>query len=124
MTRRDFSRGLVFAIVAIPAGRILAGCGGDGALTLDEAPTGAGEGSMTFTSSVVSGHAHTFTLDAIFVDDSPATGIPGRTGTVEKHSHSVVLSQEELDAIAAGGAVEKNTSLSNAHLHRFVFVRA
>jgi len=145
MERREFNRQLLVAVIAIPAARMLAACTSDNQ-TLAYAdlstPTSPGPvvdaasqpadlattspadlamGSITYVSSNVAGHAHTVTLEVTLFSAPPSAGITRETSVASSHSHSVSLTMQELQAIAAGGTVSKDTTLVQSHTHTFVF---
>jgi hypothetical protein len=77
-----------------------------------------------FTSSLVSGHTHTFTLSQAELTTPPATGLDRDTSLVQGHVHMVVLTAADLRAIDTGGTVEKVTSVDAGHDHAFSFQKA
>jgi len=80
--------------------------------------------TLTFTSSVVSAHSHTFSMTTAEVDTPPTGGITRDTSIAQAHFHVVTLTEADLDSIAAGNTVEKTTSLAAGHDHVFSFSRA
>jgi hypothetical protein len=102
-------------LLILPAGWSATGCGGGGYGTTN-ATTG---NSLQFTSSVVGGHSHDFSLDETALAQPPAAGLTGNTTTAAGHLHMVSLSEAELAQIEGGATVTKETSVASAHTHTF-----
>ena len=78
---------------------------------------------LTFISSVVNAHTHGFTLQVSEIDNPPPTGVNRDSALGAGHTHLVTLSAAELDTIAAGGTVTKETGDTFGHTHIFTFMR-
>jgi hypothetical protein len=80
--------------------------------------------SFTYTSSSVSGHEHQVTLEVALFASPPTSGVTRETTVADGHTHMVTLTMDELQTIAAGGTVSKDTTITQSHLHTFVFMNA
>jgi hypothetical protein len=149
MERRQFVRHLVTATIAIPAAKILAGCDSGQTIAVTITPTDfstasgppidaatgppvdaamgqvdAAAASITYTSSSVAGHTHQVTLETVLFSSPPSAGVSRDTTVVSGHSHVVMLTQAELQSIAAGSTVMKDTSIAQNHTHTFTFTNS
>jgi len=75
--------------------------------------------NLSFTSSVVSGHSHSFAFTE--ADFTAGATITRDTGVTGGHSHSVTVSPADLSTINQGGLVSIDTSNVSAHFHNFQF---
>ena len=123
MDRREFLRRAGLIVVAIPAGELLAACGGAG--TGNQGAHGADGGTgqtQTFTSTLVGGHTHEVTIAVANFGVPPASGITKTTTQTNSHTHQVSLTQAELKAVHNGQTVTKDTTVNAGHKHSFAFV--
>jgi hypothetical protein len=125
MERRVFLTKLGAVIVLLPAARLLSGCGSstpgvpaNGGIGVTSTPT-----LLTFTSSVVLGHTHTFPILISALTSPPNDGFTGNTSTTNAHTHVVTLSESDLSTIESGQVVTKTTSSTEAHTHDFAFTK-
>lgn len=120
-SRRQF----VGTIFVLPMGTFLVRCssssgsGGGG----PAAPPQESGGRITYTSSNVSDHFHTFALDAEALTSPPVGGVSGSTSTDAGHSHSVSITASELQNVGAGQSINRTTSEVSGHTHVFTFVK-
>ena len=111
------------------AGGSAAGAGGTstagagGTSTAGAGGTGAPM-TLTFISSTVQNHTHTFQITMTELASPPANGIDRETSQDAGHTHAVALSAGELQAIANGQTITKTTSLVSGHTHQFTFVKS
>jgi hypothetical protein len=91
--------------------------------------TPPGYETQMFRSSLALGHAHRFVLQSSDVDLAPAEGSNYVTGgpepTTEAHTHTVVLTAEDLLRLGRGETVSVESSespLPSPHVHRFEIV--
>ena len=105
-----------------PASNTSAGTGGSDPNAPAAAPTQS-NGMDVYTSSTVSQHHHTFTLDDAAIATPPADGVSGDTSTDGMHSHSVAISSDQLAQVAAGDSVEITSGVAGSHTHVFTFVK-
>jgi hypothetical protein len=116
MKRREFLVRVGSLALSVPATRLLVGC--------EDAPNEAGgPPSLTFTSSIDSGHSHRVALEVAIIQDPPASGTEPTTSEVNGHVHTVVLTEADLAAIRDNQAVTKPTSIDADHAHAFTFRR-
>jgi hypothetical protein len=122
MERRAFLTQLGTIILILPAARLISGCG-TSSPTPSNPPSGPTStpppGQLTFTSSVVLDHTHTFGIMVTAISSPPAAG-----RTTSGHSHVVTLSQMDLQTIEGGGTVTSTTSSAEGHTHTFTFSNA
>jgi hypothetical protein len=76
-----------------------------------------------YTSSTVSQHHHTFTLDDSAIAAPPSAGVSGDSSTDGAHSHTVSISADQLSQVAMGGSVKITCGASGGHTHVFTFVK-
>jgi hypothetical protein len=115
MERREMVLRLGTLVLALPAGHLLAACGGD------DSGSGAQADALTFTSSVDDGHRHTVTIERASLTDSPPAGVQRVTSSDTGHNHVVVLTEADLDTINAGQTVTRQSTEDDGHSHTFVF---
>jgi hypothetical protein len=141
MNRREFARYLGVTVIAIPAARLLSACGDDTTtttiiqdfsvapgppapvqdLSTPATPQDLAVSSITYTSSLVSGHQHQLTLEVSLFSNPPAADTVRQTTVAQSHSHTVTLTQAQLQSIGAGGTVTVTTSVVLEHVHTFMF---
>ncbi|HEX3851158.1 MAG TPA: hypothetical protein VHW01_09340, partial [Polyangiaceae bacterium] len=80
-------------------------------------------GMDIYTSSTVSAHAHTFSLDDTATSAPPAAGVNGDSSTDEGHSHTVAISMDQLQQVSTGSSVEVTSGSAVGHTHVFTFVK-
>jgi hypothetical protein len=118
MERREFlirsAKGGSLLLI-LPVGWTVAGCGSN-----STTPTGTGS-ALRFTSSNVQGHTHDFSIDLVDLTSPPVAGLSGDTTVSLGHTHTVSLSQSELQEIEAGQTISKDTSSVQGHTHNFAF---
>jgi hypothetical protein len=127
MERREFlirSAKSGAVLVLVPAGWTLA-CNSstsNGTSTDAAAGTTGSTGSgLRYTSDVVSGHSHDFTIVMTDLSSPSAAGLSGQTTVAQSHTHTVSLTLADLMQIESGAAVTKQTSTVLSHLHTFQF---
>jgi hypothetical protein len=109
MHRRRF---LIVVGGACAAAPVLAACGGDGS----SSPDAAGASFIVMNQDDAD-HLHQLEVRCIdLIDPAPVTYTA--TGP---HEHTIALSAQEVEAIAAGETVE--ISFTDGHAHRFVIER-
>ena len=86
------------------------------------APTQSG-GMDVYTSSTVSQHHHTFTLDDSAISSPPTDGVSGDSSTDGMHSHTVAISAAQLGQVANNESVQVTSGVAGAHTHVFTFVK-
>jgi hypothetical protein len=110
MNRRDFLVQGSKVMLILPAAWVIGGCGP--------------ENDVQFTSSVIFGHSHRFTVNAIDLDQPSPAGISKDTSTDDGHTHRIELTEQDLAEIGAGQTVQKVTSEVAGHVHPFLFSRS
>lgn len=116
ITRKHFLRFLVRGTAAgVAGGALLAACGGDDAGATD-APVASGNCLQNGTTvAIATNHGHALTVPMAHVQaGTPQTYDIRGTGT---HAHSVTLSANHFQTLAANGTVTVTTSLGD-HTHR------
>jgi len=106
----------------LPAGWGAGACGsGSSYGTQTPSGTTASGNGLRFTSDVVGGHSHDFSIAMTDLSSPPSAGLSGSTTVASSHTHTVSLSVDELTAIESGQTVTKDTSNVQAHMHTFQF---
>jgi hypothetical protein len=126
--RRQFLIDSGRVLLVLPAGWAVLGCS-DNDSDNNNIPstvpptTNVTTGTLSYTSTVVAGHNHTFTLMMAEVDSPPAVGIARNTGpaSTDGHVHVVVLTNAQLATIGMNGTVTMDTSVVENHSHTFTF---
>lgn len=122
-TRRAFLGSTGRVLVLLPAGFVLGACGDAADECANAGDVEEDSDRVVFTSECGSGHTHDFTVMRASLNDVPSDGVRGTTTSYEgKHTHTVELSADDLEMIAAGMLVTKRTSLDAAHRHTFDFM--
>ena len=85
-------------------------------------PTQSG-GMDIYTSTTVSAHAHTFTLDDAAISAPPAAGVSGDSSVAQGHSHTVAISMAQLQQVSTGSSVQITSGAAGGHTHVFTFVK-
>lgn len=80
--------------------------------------------SHTFTSSTDSGHSHTVTMSQSEVNSPPAGGISRQTSSSSGHTHVFSMAQAQMMMMMqGGGAVSVTTSVDSGHSHTFSMMK-
>lgn len=122
MAQELHRRRFVAALLVLPAGTFLVSCSDDAGGRGAAAPRVSGD-RVIYTSTVDSGHSHTFSMPTSALDGTPAEGVSGETSSDSGHTHSVSVSTAELERIATGESIKKTTSADSGHSHLFTFVK-
>ncbi len=86
------------------------------------APTQS-NGMDVYTSSTVSQHSHTFTLDDTAITTPPSAGVSGDSSDVGMHTHTVAISMDQLTQVGMGQSVQVTSGVAGGHTHVFTFVK-
>ncbi len=76
-----------------------------------------------YTSTTVSQHSHTFSLDDTAISAPPTDGVNGDSSTAQGHSHTVAISMAQLKQVATGSSVQVTSGDAGGHTHVFTFVK-
>jgi hypothetical protein len=114
MNRREVIFRIGGLLLALPASRVLLACGGDSG-------GGTDPNSLRFISSSDLGHTHFFFLEKNEITNPPTAGIDRLTTNDLAHTHSVTLTEADLDNINAGQTITITTSNDDNHTHTFNF---
>jgi hypothetical protein len=76
-----------------------------------------------YTSSTVSAHSHTFSLDDAAISAPPAAGVSGDSSVAQGHSHTVAISMAQLQQVSTGSSVQVTSGDEGGHTHVFTFVK-
>lgn len=76
---------------------------------------------LTVNSACVDDHVHAFQITSQQLVSPPVNGITAQTTTDRNHSHTVSLTQSEVQQIQAGQTINKITAAANNHTHVFRF---
>jgi hypothetical protein len=114
----------------LPFGIFLVHCSSDGDTKSSSSdpnapaapPTQSG-GMDVYTSSTVSQHSHTFSLDDTAISAPPAAGVNGDSSVSGGHSHTVAISADQLQQVSTGSSVQVTTGDAGGHTHVFTFVK-
>jgi hypothetical protein len=116
MTRKDFlSAGLMGSLGALAA-LTNSRCSGS---TTPNPPTT----QKTFTSTNVSAHTHTVTIQNAEVSNPPVAGITKTTSAGGGHTHTFTLSQAQLQTVNGGGSVTVQDSVTDLHQHGYTITK-
>jgi hypothetical protein len=85
-------------------------------------PSNPGD-EKAFSSSTTLSHSHNVTLLKAEVDSPPASGISHSTTASSGHSHTVIMTQDQLLACKNGDTVAVDTTTVNDHHHTFQIVK-
>lgn len=133
-------RGFVESLIALPVGIFLVRCSsgnsaygnpGSGNPTTgnqmgSNAPAAAPSVSgtqVTYTSSEVESHFHTFAIVFTDLSNPPPNGLSSETSTTLGHFHTVVVSMAELQNVEMGESMLVTTGVTSGHSHVFTFVK-
>jgi len=75
--------------------------------------------SKVFTSTVVSSHSHTITIQKSEIETPPTGGISRQTSSSSGHTHTFTMTEAELTNVKAGTAVVITTGVASGHQHDF-----
>ena len=117
--RRQFLKIAGSVIALIPIGGSLPGCGGESGGTSEDGPVRMWE-VIRYTSSVNSGHSHTYDLAVAAIETPPGEGVAGTTSSSGGHVHAVTVTQAQLASIEAGEDVTVTTSVGAGHTHTYL----
>jgi len=73
----------------------------------------------TFTGSTVQGHSHTVTLTQSEVQSPPSGGISRATSSSQGHSHTFAMTQAELQSVNGGSTIMVTDSIVLGHSHTY-----
>lgn len=114
-TRREFLAGATVTLILVPVAAACASSSGGGG--------GGGCDGLDATSSVAQGHTHTLCVPRTDLTSPPAGGMTYTTSGPDP-THTVTLTQAQLEAIESGQTVQVTTSVANGHTHDFVLQNA
>jgi hypothetical protein len=106
-TRREFLTGATATLLLVPLVHGACGSKGDGAC----------DGLQT-TSTVAFGHTHTFCVPTADLTNPPASGAT-YTSSGPDPTHTVTLTQGQLQSIQSGQTVTVTSSVNGNHTHDF-----
>ena len=86
------------------------------------APSASGT-QITYTSSEIESHSHTFAIAFSDLSSPPANGVSGETSTALSHTHTVMVSMSDLENVEMGESMMVTTSVTGGHSHVFTFVK-
>jgi len=115
--RREF----LTTLVLIPIGAKLAGCGDEESATPRDAAIGCP--GLSAESSEVGNHTHFLCIPQADLDAPPKGGGEFETES-SGHTHTVTLSQKQLQSIADGTSVMVTTSEDVGHAHGYILAKA
>lgn len=128
LKRRDFLKKSAFAVLATSL-TALAGCEGERTFPSEETdvtsvPTGTNEPPTTRTYSDISGavsanHGHSVTITADQLEAGRAVSLTLTTGA--GHTHTLSLSDRQVEALANGGDETEESSVDAGHSHAVRF---
>lgn len=127
MQTRINRRAFLGTSLVLPAGVFLVGCSGTTTVytvqpTPGEAPTATATQAI-YTSSITSGHDHTFSIAFVSFANPPSGGVSGETSSAQGHTHHVFVSMDDLSRVEVGGTVTVTTTTAVGHSHVFTFVK-
>lgn len=76
-------------------------------------------GGGTFVSSSVQGHTHSVTLTQSEVQTPPSGGISRATSSSQAHSHTFAITEAQLQAVNGGSTVTITDSIVQGHSHTY-----
>jgi hypothetical protein len=114
-------------LVVLPAGAFLVNCSGTTTVysvsPQPGSPPTATATQAIYTSSISSGHDHTFSVRFVDFSNPPAGGVSGETSLTSAHTHHVFISMEDLSSVELGNSVQVTTTTASGHSHVFTFVK-
>jgi hypothetical protein len=122
MDRKNF----LGALLVLPFGIFLVHCSSDASssdASAPAAPPTRSGGMDVYTSTTVSQHSHTFSLDDTAISAPPTDGVNGDSSTAQGHSHTVAISMAQLQQVATGSSVQVTSGDAGGHTHVFTFVK-
>ncbi|HEY6478022.1 MAG TPA: hypothetical protein VI456_15700, partial [Polyangia bacterium] len=105
MHRREFVKLTAGSVIALGGSLFLVSCGGEAGTPGAEPPAAPPQQSGTqiiYTTSIDSGHFHTFGIDTSAFASPPTDGLAGSTSNDAGHTHTVAVSMAELQTVGAG----------------------
>ena len=129
-SRREFLVAAGGLMIALPVGWSIAaalpGCGSGSGNCGNAGKLVTSGASLVFTSSCDASHTHDFTLMTTELSAPPAVGVMRDTSadSFDGHFHAVTLTQADLMTIQGGTPVTKITSVTNQHMHTYMFRKA
>lgn len=126
LTRRAFLHGSAATITGATVTLVLTdlGCSSDdGGRTTSTSPTLACDG-IGSVSSETGGHRHEVCVRDSDLASPPSSGVTITTSVSDGHTHTLVLAQAQLQALAAGSAVTLSTRVAEDHTHSVSLQRA
>lgn len=73
----------------------------------------------SFTSSTDQGHSHTVIISQSEIENPPAGGISRSTSSSDGHTHTFSMTQAELQSVKSGNTVEVSDSVVSGHSHTY-----
>jgi hypothetical protein len=136
-------RGFVESLIALPVGIFLVRCSSgssgnsgygnpssgnptSGNQMGSNAPAAAPSVSgtqITYTTSEVESHFHTFAIAFSDLSNPPSNGVSGETSTTLSHFHTVMVSMSDLQNVEMGESMMVTTGVTSGHSHVFTFVK-
>jgi hypothetical protein len=126
MDRREFVNLTVGSVIAVGGSLFLVTCGSSGGTSVDNSPAAPPTQSgttITYTTSNVSAHFHTFGVDVSAFSSPPAAGVSGSTSTDAGHMHTVAISMADLQNVEGGQTVLVTTGSTDGHMHVLTLVQ-
>jgi hypothetical protein len=113
-TRREFLKGSVVTFLLIP---VATSCGSDN-------PSACQGTGGTSTPAGDGPHTHTLCVPVADLTNPPASGRTYLTSSADGHSHSILITQQQLQTIAANQGITLTTAATLGHSHDFTLQRA
>ncbi len=82
-------------------------------------PDISGIDQKVFTSSSTNGHTHTVIISQSEIENPPAGGISRSTSSSDGHTHTFSMTQAELQSVKSGNTVEVSDSVVSNHSHTY-----
>ena len=117
LTRRELLSKSTVLLILVPVAAAATACGSSGTSTPSNGCNGIFE-----TSTVTANHTHTLCVATTDLTAPPAAGTTYTTSFDGGHSHTVTLTQAQLQSINGGGSVTVTTS--SPLPHDFTIVKA
>jgi len=131
LSRRAFFAHASRLVVLVPAGwTLVAACGSSSSGECNGADTVMSTGAAIVVISTCNGlgggHTHDFTVQNTDLATPPAAGVSGNSSPYDDdgHTHTVSLTQADLQNIQNGQTVTKQSGTTNSHMHTFDFKKA
>jgi hypothetical protein len=124
MDRREFVNLTVRSVIAVGGSLFLVTCGSSSSTDNSPAAPPMQSGTqITYTTSNVAAHFHTFPVDLSAFSAPPAAGVSGSTSTDAGHAHTVAISMADLQNVDGGQIVLVTTGSSSGHTHVLTLVQ-